>query len=123
MDEQRREALHHALHSFSGSKERWEKRRATGLTDADLSEAISKEFGSWGGQSYGIGNTHCGEKPPRIWFGNAGDGQGRRRKPDLQGKALVAVVREFLRVPLPKAAPAPAPWAGLPLMQMMEARG
>jgi hypothetical protein len=43
--------------------------------------------------------------------------QAGRRKPDLQGHALVDAVRELLGIPAPKATA--APWAGLPLMRMM----
>lgn len=116
-------SLHRALHSFSEAKERWAQRCATGLTDSDLAWAIGKEFGEWGQQSYGPGNTHMGKsKEPKIWFGSqASETPGKYRKPDLQGKALVDAVREFLCVPFPKATA--APWAGLPLMQMMEERG
>ena len=116
-------ALRRALHSFSGATERWADRRAKGMTDADLAWAIGKEFGEWGQQSDGPGNTHMGKsKDPKIWFGSQMGEGGKIRKPDLQGKALVAAVREFLEIPLPQAEQAPAPWAGLPLMQMMEER-
>jgi hypothetical protein len=111
-------ALHRALHGYQDAPKRWAARIATGLTDADLREAIAKEFGEWSGSSWGPGHTAMASGPS-IWFGTRGN-----RKPDLQGKALVAVVREFLEVPLPKAAQKDAaPWAGLPLMKMMEARG
>jgi len=109
-------ALQRALHSMSQAKERWEARRATGLNDADLGEAIAKEFGEYTSGSQGPGWTCISGS--RFWSGNAGDRQGGRRKPDLQGKALVAAVRELLSIPTPKATA--APWAGLPLMQMME---
>lgn len=53
---------------------------------------------------------------PAIWFGCD---QGRTA--DLHGKRLLDAVRELLDV---RTTPqAQAPWAGLPLMQMMEARG
>lgn len=114
-------ALHRARHSMSRANERWEARRASGLDDADLREAIAKEFGEWTGGSHGPGWLVT--TGPKLWSGNAGDGQGRRRKPDLQGKALVAAVRELLGIPMPIPVAAPAPWADLPLMKMMEARG
>lgn len=127
-------AMHRALHCMSGAAERWDARIATGLTDADLRVAIAKEFGEFTSGSRGPGWTCM--TGPKLWIGNAVDGQGGRRKPDLEGKALVAAVREFLTIPLPlkheepvcensqvAASQALAPWAGLPLMQMMEARG
>jgi len=124
-------SLNRALHSFSGAAERWVERRAAGMTDEDLAWAIGKEFGEWGSQSCGPGNTHMGKsKDPKIWFGNQADKSGKRRAPDLHGKALVAAVRELLGISMPKAAQAQvkkpearAPWAGLPLMKLMEARG
>lgn len=112
--------LHHALHSMSGAPERWARRKASGLTDAALAEAVGEEFGEWSGGSLGAGWT-CMASGPKIWFGSAGDGKGGRRKPDLQGRALLDAVRELLDVSTTPQAQ--APWAGLPLMQMMEARG
>jgi hypothetical protein len=122
-------SLHRALHSFSGADERWAARIATGLTDADLRDAIGDEFGEWHQGCLGAGYTAM-RNGPKIWFGSqtSRETPNKYRKPDLQGQAIVAVVREFLGVPLPqKASPAPVPqtkvpWAGLPLMQMMEAR-
>lgn len=132
LDEQRREALHRALHCVCGAAQRWEQRRVGGLTDAELALSIGKEFGEWTSGSEHGGWTVKG-LIPGIWFGGC---VLRGRKPDLQGKALVVVVREFLGVPLPlkhegsvceisqvAVSEARAPWAGLPLMQMMEARG
>lgn len=114
-------ALHRALHCMSGAKERWAARRVSGLDDADLRDAIAKEFGEYTSGSQGPGWLVT--TGPKFWFGNAGNGQGVRRSPDLQGKALLYAVRKFLAVPVPKAEQTPPPWAGLPLMQMMGARG
>lgn len=114
-------SLHRALHSMSGASWRWEKRKASGLSDTDLADAIGYEFGEWHQGCDGVGYTAM-RHPPRIWFGWEVDESGKRRTPDLQGKALLAAVRELLGIPLPVVAAAPAPWAGLPLMAMMTGR-
>ena len=111
-------AFQHALHSMEGARERWAKRIATGLSDVDLAGAIVKEFGEYTSGGYGPGWVVMGL---RFWSGQAGNGQGGRRKPDLQGKELVADVREFLGVPYPQATSNAAPWAGLPMFT--EGRG
>lgn len=113
MDNQDRDALHQALHSFQGSAARWADRRARGTTDAELRQAVAMEFGTHVGCSMHGGWTAKGDGPA-IWFGH---GAG---KPDLTGKPLLDAVRELLDV---RATPqGRAPWAGLPLMQM-DARG
>lgn len=42
-------ALLRDLHGVEGSKDRWQQRRSTGLSDQELKEAISEEFGLGGG--------------------------------------------------------------------------
>jgi hypothetical protein len=108
MDDQHRNALHRALHIFQGASTRWAG-CGRGMTDAELRQAVSMEFGTHGGGSMHGGWTAKGDGPA-IWFGH---GAG---KPDLTGKPLLDAVRELLDV---RATPqGRAPWAGLPLMQM-----
>jgi len=85
-------AMHRALHCMSGAKERWEARRTSGLDDKNLREAIAKEFGEFTSGSRGPGWTCM--TGPKLWIGNTGNGQGGRRKSDLEGKALLLAVRE-----------------------------
>lgn len=43
MDNQHRKALHRALHIFQGATARWADRRARGMTDAELRQAVAME--------------------------------------------------------------------------------
>lgn len=107
------EALHQALHMYQGAADRWSERRARGMTDAELRQAVSMEFGLHGGSSMHGGWTAIGSGPS-IQFGFAAGA-----KPDLEGKALLDAVRELLDV---RTTPqARAPWAGLPLISALEA--
>jgi hypothetical protein len=101
----RDEELIRALHSFQGSQDRWKKLKQEGADDAQLKEAIGREFGTSGG-SYGPGREGIdmrGGTDPAVWFGFRSD-----RKPDLRGKALVDRVRELMGVPKPPTVLGPA---------------
>jgi hypothetical protein len=91
--------LHRALHSFQGAADRWWKLKQAGATDAQLREAIGKEFGIAGGGSEPGKRPHwyAGGKNPRFWWNNIG-GTG---KPTLAGAALVKRVRAILEIPQP----------------------
>jgi hypothetical protein len=101
-------ALLHALNSFQGCADRWDARRARGMTDAELRQAIAMEFGAHSGSSMHGGWIAVGSGPS-FWCGFE-----RGRKPDLSGKELLDAVRELLDVRVTPQGR--APWAGLPLL-------
>ena len=97
--------LHRALHSVEGAAGRWQKLQDSGpVYDADLLEAIGREFGSSGGASGdraagSPGYRVEGGKRPRFWLGQG----GRLASSDLAGKDLLSKAREVLGIPaLPK---------------------
>lgn len=91
------EDLRHALHSTEGAAGRWAESIAGGESDESLKRRIASEFGDWGSFTTDLSScTYQGGRNPRIWFG------ARSGKPSLQGKALVARVRDLLAVPLPE---------------------
>lgn len=87
--------LHRALHSFEGAKDRWAALRKKGATDDELRAALGSELGN-GGSSVPDGGSvaYKGGKNPGVWF-NAVSAQG---KPSLQGKELLAAVRDLLGI-------------------------
>lgn len=94
-----RRQLNRALHSHQGAAERWEKRRQTGLGNADLIEAIGYEFGGSVSAS-GPGDAGYRTKGgvnPKFWL-NAGYDD---RPPTLAGAALRDAARELLGIPFP----------------------
>ena len=92
------EALVQALHSFSDADKRWEKRRQSGRTDAQLQEDLGYEFGISGGSSY---QSHAGGKNPKFWYT---EHWSSKKKPTLEGRALVDKVRELLKIGNPERA-------------------
>jgi hypothetical protein len=84
------ESIKRATHMFEGAEKRWAKRREKGLTDNELKDVLSEEFGAQGGDA---DHTHWGGKNPRIVFKD-----GRK----LSGKRLLSAVREVLGIPTPK---------------------
>lgn len=98
--------LHRALHSTSGAEQRWTARRAGGLTNAELRDAIKDEFGEFGAMS-GPGMESIafqGGASPVFVYG-AGHPASDTAKARLTGKELVAKAREVLDIPYPAAQP------------------
>jgi len=96
--------LHRSLHSMTGAAQRWESRRAKGMTDAELREAVSEEFGNQGGHGGDSNNpgsfSHYGGSSPRFEESISGS--------KLSGKKLLAAARAVLDIPQPKPEQAPA---------------
>ena len=67
-EEEKRGVFLRAVHSYSGSKERWEKRSEKPMSDEELQEALKYELGTFGGggcrDSISIAYQGCGLK---IW--------------------------------------------------------
>ncbi len=92
------EALQHALHHIEGAEQRWEPLQKNGATDAELTEAIGREFGEGGSLAHGGWRTKGGKNPEFSWPGIV-------KKPDsatLKGKRLLTQVREALEIAAPK---------------------
>lgn len=85
-----------ALHSYSGSEEKWAKVRERGATDEELQQFIGHAFGE-GGATDPYCHSCKGGKTPKFFMGTA----SCEGKPTLQGKALVKRVRELLEIPYP----------------------
>ncbi|MBF0260269.1 MAG: strawberry notch family protein [Magnetococcales bacterium] len=82
-----------ATHGFANAETRWENRRGKGLTDAELMEAISDEFGVRGGGMFD--NLHIdmyGGKTPRLVV---------NRTKTLKGKELLELGRNVLKIGKP----------------------
>lgn len=117
-------AVWSAAHSMSGCDERWEKRRATGLTDTELREALAYEFGIAGGRPFpreypeweALSIWYTGGENPNVRWRRFGenDADGTPIETKLAGRALIAAARVALVVaetpttteaPQPPAAP------------------
>jgi hypothetical protein len=87
-----RECLINSLHSTSGARERWERRRSMNLTDKQLKVEIASEWGLGGGATYPA--THCyqGGSNPRLWVGNISP----IGNPTFSGQPLIDLVRSLL---------------------------
>mgnify|MGYP001251448964 CR=1 FL=1 len=103
------EELRRALHSFADAAERWNQRRATGMTDEQLWGAIAEELGIFGG----IGGRgwreviHRGGDDPAVWIDHDEEGLGHSRKPgrpQLRGHALLVSTRRLLGIRQPVVA-------------------
>ena len=92
-------ALWRALHAKHGAASRWDTWRQTGLSDADLLEAIAAEFGhSGGGAGPGeIFYSYCGGRRPAVWIGSLSP----KGRPTLRGRSLTKRAREILDIPYP----------------------
>lgn len=98
-------ALWQALHGMQGAFMRWSIYRQTGVSDADLCLAVSREFGTvsagevagleYRGEGCRLFNDHNGGREPRFLFGPYSE----QRK--FSGPALVAKARAVLRLPAP----------------------
>ena len=89
-----------SLHSVQDSECRWSERRERGLTDDELREAISCEFGIYGGcgspRIRGWGEHKGGANPMFRWYVH-----GEADEVVLKGKALIDMVRRVLEIPEP----------------------
>ncbi len=94
------QGLLRALHSFGEADERLAALRRNGADDVTLKKEIGELFGDGG--SRGPEQTDISTKGgpnPRFWFGS----MIHQGNPTLQGKALVAKVRELIGIPEPTA--------------------
>lgn len=99
MDDQKRDALRRACLHIANSRDRWRSRAVEGLSDDQLREVLSDEFGIMGGCSGpGILAVSYRGHPPRIWFG---DISCNKNKSDLSGRALLKEVRNLFGIPYP----------------------
>jgi hypothetical protein len=89
-------ALHRALHTFGGAKQRWNRHRKHGLTAVELKEVIADEFGIYGGGNNPEWHCETGGEDPKFWLSISNHG-----KPTLSGKPLLERVRELLKIPYP----------------------
>ena len=93
------EALKHSW-AFANYEKRWDARRKTGLTDRELKEAITEEYGIEGWNTYsGLGCRHKGGKNPLLEI-TLKNGQ----MVTLKGKQLVDIqVRLVMDIPYPES--------------------
>jgi hypothetical protein len=89
-------ALLRSLHQVQHADKRWKQLRKRGLTDAELKEAISYEFGIYGGGSHPEWHCHQGGDDPKFWLSISHCG-----KPTLKGQPLIDRVRSLLEIPKP----------------------
>jgi hypothetical protein len=76
---------------MQGAEKRWAQRQKTPMNDAELVEAVSYEFGTYGGASgMGMSYNYRGGKSPEFILGFTAD------RLQLKGKALLAAVRRVL---------------------------
>lgn len=98
----KRNAFVHAVTRYSGSRERWERRRHTAMNDSELSEALRYELGIAGGAS-AAGTT------PSVSYQGAGlkiwadwrYANPHLSAPILQGCATVAMARDVFGIQQP----------------------
>lgn len=91
--------LRRALHHYADADQRWQERKETGLTDAQLKEAISFEFGI-SGSSGGPGIPDIafkGGSDPKFVYGS----MDYYSEPTLGGRKLVDKVRQVMVIPYP----------------------
>jgi len=95
------EAFMRSSHSIANARERWDKRRARGLTDQELKEAIAYEFVVRGGSSgprqrsimYNGGSNPVLEIEKQLPIGKV-----------IKGKDLLTLARKVLAIPTPNEA-------------------
>ncbi len=79
--------------------ENWEKYKRSGATDAEIKQRLNDLWGeSFGADSEGQIFTAKAGKNPRVWLG-----VDAKESPTLEGKPLMAKIREILDIPPPKA--------------------
>lgn len=96
-----RAAVIRAIHTFANSDKRWERRRKTGLGDAELTEALRDELGIVGGGSLPQPYSqyffwHKGSPPTVILQDNSWNDLAT-----ISGMQLVNYVRELGQIPYP----------------------
>lgn len=94
------DAFTHSLRTTQSGSERWAKRRATGLADSELREAVSYEYGIYGGSSFPTWYSYKGGANPAFYLGI-----GCHGTPALTGNALLQAVREVTGVQYPLGDP------------------
>lgn len=81
-----------ASHGFAHAAERWAGRKQKGLTDEDMSAAVSYEFGEGGGFNEGCHYSMKASGPTLTW--KEGDVSHM-----LRGRNLVDAVRKVFQIP------------------------
>jgi ParB/RepB/Spo0J family partition protein len=97
---QKEKWLHAALHHVSDADKRWAKLRRTRASDKEIRAALGAELGLGGscsGGDLGNGVAFIGGQNPVVFFNSST--WSRSKKPSLQGAALVAAVRDLLKIP------------------------
>lgn len=95
---QKEKQLHCALHHVADADKRWSKLRRTGASNPELRAAIAYEFGEAGASTGSHGRVaFMGGQNPVVFFNSSN--WGRDKKPSLEGVALVAAVRDLLKIP------------------------
>ena len=94
-----KEAFIRAVHSYSGSKERWQQRKETGLNDEELYEALRYALGTEGGSSGSdMISIHYSSSNLRIWASWECCYPIEKKDLICEGKKTVAMARELLGI-------------------------
>jgi hypothetical protein len=92
-EDDRRTGFMLATGGFSRSKERWQERAATGLTDEQLAEALAYEIGEWGGSASPDGLCLTYQRSGlKIWISWEIENT-HQTPPVFQGAATIAMAR------------------------------
>lgn len=96
--EERRSGFIKATSSMSGARKRWQQRAKTGLTNAELAEALAFEIGIFGGSS-GPGRLSLSQQGAglKIWITREIVNL-RETRPTFAGATTVAMAREVYGV-------------------------
>jgi hypothetical protein len=89
--------LHRSLHALQGADKRWQKLRKTGATNAELLKEIGEAMGEGGSITEDGWVDHKGGSDPKIWFNSSK--KNNNTPPSLRGVALIAAVRDLLKIP------------------------
>lgn len=94
-DEEIRELFVRATNGYQGSEARWAERAATGLSDAELAEALAHEFGIEGGGSGPDSISYAYRAAGfKIWASWEHICPQFDTRPLLEGKASIRMARE-----------------------------
>jgi hypothetical protein len=89
--------------SYKSASDRWGQRIGQGLTDSELREAISSEFGTEGSRSDSKGSVaYKGGENPTVSY-KSGPDNPQKTVYELKGKLLISKTRELLLIPGPVA--------------------
>lgn len=89
-----KEVFVRAVNSFSGAVDRWQARAQSGLTDDELSEALSYELGIFGGSTSRSGIDVTYQRAGlKIWAARSFVDRSKTG-PVLQGKTTIEMARE-----------------------------